>query len=145
MFPKYRTWCEERAKTWISKHQITDYSNKDYPIIECTLRALCRTLNDKTTHLTIIELTMWPCVCGNRFIKRLMSPSPKSQVMFASAFSWIGDFFRIFGIHSFYATATLLNIWICMQWPDATDGGCGCGQWEHSKHIASQEPLKGRC
>ena len=25
-----------------------------------------------------------------------------------------GIFFRIFGIHSFYATATLLNIWICM-------------------------------
>ena len=25
-------------------------------------------------------------------------------------------FFRIFGIHSFYATATLLNIWICMNW-----------------------------
>ena len=30
-----------------------------------------------------------------------MSPSPKLQVMFASAFSWIGDFFRIFGIHFF--------------------------------------------
>ena len=25
-------------------------------------------------------------------------------------------FFRIFGIHSFYATTTLLNIWICLQW-----------------------------
>ena len=25
-------------------------------------------------------------------------------------------FSRIFGIHTFYATATLLNIWICMQW-----------------------------
>ena len=34
-------------------------------------------------------------------------------------------FFRIFGIHSFYAAATLLNIWICMQWTDAADGGCG--------------------
>ena len=37
-------------------------------------------------------------VCGNRLPKRLLSPSPKSQVMFASVFSWIGDFFRIFGI-----------------------------------------------
>ena len=35
-----------------------------------------------------------------------MSPSPKLQVMFASAFSGIGDFFPIFGIHTFYATAT---------------------------------------
>ena len=30
-----------------------------------------------------------------------MSLSPKSQVMFASAFSRISDFFRIFGIHIF--------------------------------------------
>ena len=27
------------------------------------------------------------CVCGNGLLQRLMSPSPKSQVMFASAFS----------------------------------------------------------
>ncbi len=27
------------------------------------------------------------CVCGNRLLKRLVSPSPKSQVMLASAFS----------------------------------------------------------
>ena len=67
-------------------------------------------------------------VYGNRLLKRLISPPPKSQVMFASAFSWISDFFRIFGIHSFYATATLLNIWICVQWTDAADGGCGRGQ-----------------
>ena len=33
--------------------------------------------------------------------------------------------FHIFGIHSFYATATLFSIWICMQWADAADGGCG--------------------
>ena len=26
-------------------------------------------------------------VCGNQVLERLMSPSPKSQVMFASAFS----------------------------------------------------------
>ena len=45
-------------------------------------------------------------LCGNRLLEQLMSPSPKSQVMFASAFSRIGVFFRIFGIHTFYATAT---------------------------------------
>ena len=38
-------------------------------------------------------------VLDRKLLERLMSPSPKSQVMFASAFSWIGDFFRIFGIH----------------------------------------------
>ena len=42
----------------------------------------------------------WPCVCGNRLLERLMSPSPNSQVMFASAFSCIDDFFRIFRNHS---------------------------------------------
>ncbi len=36
-------------------------------------------------------------------------------------------FFSYFGIHSFYATATLLNILICMQWTDAADSGCGGG------------------
>ena len=43
------------------------------------------------------------CFEGIRYAthKRLMSPSLKSQVMFASAFSWMGDFFRIFGIHIF--------------------------------------------
>ena len=29
-----------------------------------------------------------------KLLERLMSPSPKSQVMFASAFSGIGDFFE---------------------------------------------------
>ena len=50
-------------------------------------------------NLTIIELAMrlsvCVCVCArarvracvNRLIEQLMSPSPKSQVMFASAFS----------------------------------------------------------
>ena len=39
------------------------------------------------------DVAVWPSgrlagrVCGNRLIERLMSPSPKSQVMFASAFS----------------------------------------------------------
>ena len=36
-------------------------------------------------HLTIIELAM--CVCKSTPIERLMSPSPKSQVTFASVFS----------------------------------------------------------
>ena len=33
-------------------------------------------------------------VLDRKLLERLMSPSPKSQVMFASAFSWIGDFFE---------------------------------------------------
>ena len=62
-------------------------------------------------------------VCGNRLLTRLMSPSPKSQVTFASAFSWIGDFF-VFSHSYIYATATLLNIWICMQWKQPRHAGC---------------------
>ncbi len=58
-------------------------------------------------------------VLDRKLLERLMSP--KSQVMFASAFSWIGDLFRIFGIHSFYTKPTLLNIWIWMQWADAAE------------------------
>ena len=49
-------------------------------------------------------------VLDRKLLERLMSPSPKSQVMFASAFSWIGDFFRIFGIHIFQVMASLLNL-----------------------------------
>ena len=41
-------------------------------------------------YVTIIELAM--CVYVNRLLERLMSPSPKSQVMFAHAFSRIGNF-----------------------------------------------------
>ena len=67
---------------------------------------------------------MWSCVCVNRLLKRLMSPSPKSQVMFASAFSWIVDFFVFLAFIVF----TLRPLcWICMQWTDAADGGCGGG------------------
>ena len=36
-------------------------------------------------------------VLDRKLLERLMSPSPKSQVMFASAFSWIGDFFEFLG------------------------------------------------
>ena len=35
-------------------------------------------------------------VVDRKLLERLMSPSPKSQVMFASAFSWIDDFFSNF-------------------------------------------------
>ena len=49
-------------------------------------------------------------VVDRKLLERLMSPSPKSQVMFASAFSWIGDFFRIFGIHIFQVMASLVNL-----------------------------------
>ncbi len=40
-------------------------------------------------------------VLDRKLLERLMSPSPKSQVMFAPAFSWIGDFFSNFGINIF--------------------------------------------
>ena len=63
-----------------------------------------------------------------------MSLSPKSQVMFASAFSWIGGFFRINGILIVYATATLLNIWICMQWTDAAEVVVGADWTLHPWH-----------
>ena len=49
-------------------------------------------------------------VLDRKLLERLMSPSPKSQVMFASAFSGIGDFFRIFGIHIFQVIASLVNL-----------------------------------
>ena len=49
-------------------------------------------------------------VVDRKLLEWLMSPSPKSKVMFASAFSWIGDFVRIFGIHIFQVMASLLNL-----------------------------------
>ena len=48
-------------------------------------------------------------VLDRKLVERLMSPSPKSQVMFASTFSWIGDFFRIFGIHIFQVSKSALH------------------------------------
>ena len=45
-------------------------------------------------------------VCDNRLLERLMLPSPKLQVMFASAFSWIGDFFVFLPLIFFKITAT---------------------------------------
>ena len=66
-------------------------------------------------NLPIIELAMYVCVyvshvLDRKLLERLMSPSQKSQVMFAPAFSWIGDFFRIFGIHIFQVMASLVNL-----------------------------------
>ena len=49
-------------------------------------------------------------VIDRKLLERLRSPSPKSQVMFGSAFSWIGDFFQIFGIHIFQVMASLVNL-----------------------------------
>ena len=49
-------------------------------------------------------------VLDRKLLERLMSPSPKSQLMFASAFSRIGDFFRIFGIHIFQVMASKVNL-----------------------------------
>ena len=84
-----------------------------------------------------------------------MSPSPKWQVMFASAFSSIGDYFRIFGIHTFYATATFveyinmhaMNMWLTgaatvvvgadwtlHPWRHNNVGGVTAGQ---ARHISS--------
>ena len=70
------------------------------------------------TNLTIIELTMWPCE---------WQPTPRTAGVTVTKIAgyvcvrilmnrW---FFCIFGIHTFYGTVTLLNIWICMQWTDA--------------------------
>ena len=63
-------------------------------LLYCIYRLIYALLYE-VVYLTIIELMMWPC--GNRLLKRLMSPSQKSEVMFASAFSWIGDFFVFSG------------------------------------------------
>ena len=49
-------------------------------------------------------------VFDRKLLERLMSPSPKAEVMFASAFSSIGDFFRIFGIHIFQVMASLFTL-----------------------------------
>ena len=88
------------------------------------------TLHCHGNYLTIIELTMWPCVCA---CVRVWQPTPKTADVTVTKIAgyvrilvnrW---FFHIFGIHGFYATATLLNIWICMRWADAANDGCGGG------------------
>ena len=98
-------------------------------------RILPRDNNTITLHfnnLTIIELRIWPYVWPC-----VWQPTPKTADVTVTRIAgyvrvcilmnrWF--FPRIFGIHSCYATATLLNIWICMQWTGAADGGCGGGQ-----------------
>ena len=49
-------------------------------------------------------------VAGNRLLERLMSPSPKSRLCSRPHSHESVISFRIFGIHTFHATATLLNI-----------------------------------
>ena len=49
-------------------------------------------------------------VLDRQLLERLALPSPRSQVMFASAFSLIADLFRIVGIHIFKVMASLLNL-----------------------------------
>ena len=79
-----------------------------------------------------------------------MSPSPKSQFVFASAFSRIGDFFRIFGIHIFLRygefvemitmqDATVLRLALTTQFDSAGSAhyikigdGRFCVQWPHA-------------
>ena len=61
-------------------------------------------------HVSGWFVTWFKPVVDRKLLERLMSPSPKSQVMFASALSWIGDFFRIFGIHIFQVMASLVNL-----------------------------------
>ena len=55
-----------------------------------------------STYNRASDVYMYVCmyvshVLDRKLLERLMSPSPKSQVMFASAFSWIGDFFEFLG------------------------------------------------
>ena len=67
---------------------------------------------------------MWPCVWPP-VCACVWQPTPKTADVTVTKIAgyvrvrvvmnrW---FFRIFGNHSFYATATLLNIWISMQRP----------------------------
>ena len=93
--------------------------------------------SNNNNNLTIIELTMW--VCGNQLLygwchrhqNRMLCSRPHSHE--SVSFSYCG-------IHTFYATTTLLNIWICMQWTDAADGGCG-GGFDFAPMHATRRPL----
>ena len=64
----------------------------------------------KSTWLSVRWVGRRLYVLDRKLLERLMSPSPKSQVMFASVFSGIGDFFRIFGIHIFQVMASKVNL-----------------------------------
>ena len=62
-------------------------------------------------YLTIIELTMWLSVCVWQSTSRT-ADVPVSKIAGYVRVRILMNrlFFRIFGIHSFYATATMLNI-----------------------------------
>ncbi len=108
-------WClPSSSKEYVKHFQILQY---------CILRRawliICLTRYNLSDYLPIIELAMcvymYVCmyvshVLDSKLLEPVMSPSPKSHVMLASAFSWIGDFFRIFGIHIFQVMASLLNL-----------------------------------
>ena len=49
-------------------------------------------------------------VLDRKLLERLMSPSPKSQVMFAPHSHESVILFRIFGIHIFQVMASLVNL-----------------------------------
>ena len=66
-------------------------------------------------------------VVDRKLLERLMSPSPKSQVMFESAFSWIGDFFEFLGLIFF-------KLWRVWCQPFATSL---FARWHHSCPFAT--------
>ena len=95
------------------------------------------------SHLTIIELAGCVAVCVatdscNGWCYRHQDRRLCTRPHYLESVI----FFRIFGIPSFYATATLLNVWMCMQCTDAADGGCGGGQCD--VNIPSLSPRGSR-
>ena len=80
-------------------------------------------------------------VCGNWLLYRLMAPSQRSQVVFASAFSWIGDFF-VFLAFIVYTLWPLCWIYEYACNEHAGDSGCG-GGLDFAYHLtgASRRPL----
>ena len=81
--------------------------------------------------LGVIYWCLWVAwfkpVVDRKLLERLMSPSPKSQVMFASAFSWIGDFFTFLGFIFF-------KLWRVWCQPFATSL---FARWHHSCPFAT--------
>ena len=73
--------------------------------------------------------------------KRLMSPSPNRRLC-SHLHSYESVIFLNFGINSFHATATLLNMSLSPARTDAADGGCGGGL-----HFAPMHAIRsvGQC
>ena len=78
-------------------------------------------------------------MCGNQLLERLMSPSPKSHVMFASAFSWIGDFFIVFTYAHF---VEYMNMH-AMSWCRWTLHPCSSAVWRGSRMLHAVAPSRG--